>query len=211
MRRVRPRIRLRFTTANILVIVTCCGCLFSLILPKLSQRHTVIMELEQCDGVLIGKSKRNRFWSHVLAIRSFDEVDGLIFRTRTVPTGLIVRLQHLNELSTVVFAGTVFTERDIRAVSELTSLRRLSLIGCNISDADLVHLKSMRSLESIGLSGTDVSDSGLRVLAGMKTLKEVELYPMEGNGGRRGPYVTSEGIRKLRRIRPDLAVHYDDW
>ncbi|MHB9081799.1 MAG: leucine-rich repeat domain-containing protein [Pirellulaceae bacterium] len=150
--------RLRFKVIHILILVTFVGCLCAWFLPTLSRRHAVINVIDNADGVSIGRCSRSPLWSDAIGIRSFDEVDGLIFVDGSVSTDLLVGLHDLTGLTTIGFFSVELQDDELRAIGQLTSLRHLRLCDCSISDADLSHLQSLNHLETLDLSGNDITD-----------------------------------------------------
>ncbi len=203
------QLRIRFTIVHLIALTTVLAYLSLVAVRPMVDRQSAIGELERCENVRISNCTRRPFLSRKLGIRSFDSIFSLVFETQTVRTDLLIRLHRLNELSTLVFVGCVFGERDLQAISEIDSIRSLIFIGCNITDDDCAKLKSLSNLTCISLNGTEVTNVGLFVLAEIPTLSEIEVNGTDGfGGGVRPPRIDVNGIREIRKRRPDVAIRF---
>ncbi|MBG84745.1 MAG: hypothetical protein CMJ40_09385 [Phycisphaerae bacterium] len=93
---------------------------------------------------------------------------------------------------------TAITDQGVRqTVARLTALRRLRLDRTRITDQGVASLGDLRNLEVLNLFGTQVGDGCLQTLEQLSSLKAVYLWDT---------HVTSEGLNRLRSVRPMLQV-----
>ncbi|NQV26503.1 MAG: SUMF1/EgtB/PvdO family nonheme iron enzyme [Rhodopirellula sp.] len=102
--------------------------------------------------------------------------------------GKLSKLRSFSVLSKHVArtSGSMFTDRGLRALSELKKLESLSLGGCrHFTDDGLTDLGQLSQLKSLNLSLTQITDAGLKHLQGLTKLEELLLYEcgfVSGNG-----------------------------
>jgi hypothetical protein len=94
-------------------------------------------------------------------------------------------------------AGTKISDDGLKALDNMSNLRRLHLEKTAVTDAGLSHLKNLNNLEYLNLYHTSVSDAGLAQLQGLKKLKNVYLWQSK---------VTDEGAETLKKALPTLSV-----
>jgi uncharacterized membrane protein/mono/diheme cytochrome c family protein len=73
-------------------------------------------------------------------------------------------------------SNTPVVDADLKIISGLSAITRLSLDRTSISDAGLAYLKNNASLEYLNLVGTKVTVSGLKQLTSLKNLKQIYLF-----------------------------------
>lgn len=124
----------------------------------------------------------------------------------------VARLAHLEALD--LGRSRHVTDRGIRHLSRLGSLRHLNLAGTAITDGGLEVLSHLRALEAIDLSWTGITDTGASRLSACRRLQRVDLVATPtGDGAIRalagmphlrrfssGNAVTDAGIAALRDI-----------
>ena len=94
-------------------------------------------------------------------------------------------------------AGTKVSDDGLKALDNMTNLRRLHLEKTAVSDAGLSHLKNLGNLEYLNLYHTSVSDTGVEQVQGLKKLKNVYLWESK---------VTAAGAENLKKALPTLSV-----
>jgi hypothetical protein len=114
-----------------------------------------------------------------------------------------VKLLSKSKTLEVLFLGnTHIDDGALKYIPAFENLKRLSISG-KITDEGLKHLRKARltslDLYSIKIKNEKITDRGLRYVQEMKTLKRLKLY-MPGTG------ITEQGLDRLRRARPDLAL-----
>jgi len=88
--------------------------------------------------------------------------------------------------------GRQLTVADLRAVSELVSLKGLDFDDAKfVTDDELSHLKTLTHLERLFLAGTNVGDAGLAKIAGLKRLRYLSL---------RGTKISDDGLAQLKGL-----------
>jgi hypothetical protein len=89
----------------------------------------------------------------------------------------------------------------VLALAATMPLTRLELRETGVGDAAVLKLAGHATLETLVLTQTGVTDACVDALAGMPALKRVYVW---------GSRLTPEGVARLRRERPGLAVDAGD-
>ncbi len=108
----------------------------------------------------------------------------------------------MSALEALGVTGGALSDEGLRALAPLVGLRELYLPECRLlTDRGLAVLTGFPDLRKLDLSGTAITDAGLATLSTSAKLEELKIYSVSG--------VTAEGVRALRRVRPDLAIKSD--
>jgi hypothetical protein len=102
-------------------------------------------------------------------------------------------IRHLSALGTLRhlnLAGTAITDRGLEVLHRLPALETINLSWTAITDAGAVHLSACRALHRVELIGTSTGDGAIRALAGMPHLHRL----FSGRG------VTDAGLPLLHQI-----------
>lgn len=99
----------------------------------------------------------------------------------------------------VVGRDTSVSDDGVRRLGILKRLRELHLNAKGLSCQTVKQLRALRTLVYVDLNGTRVDDSCLPLLAALPELETVTLLETS---------VTAEGVRDLRRRRPDVKVFW---
>nr|HEV7954254.1 hypothetical protein [Candidatus Acidoferrales bacterium] len=117
----------------------------------------------------------------------------------------LIRVRTLEEIEALppdtdgIFVRMLTDEKVQAIVARCPTLRILIVDGNNrTTDASFLELKKLQKLESLDLEWSAVTDAGLHHIAEMPSLTWIDL---SFSGG-----VTLEGLRKLRREKPDLEI-----
>lgn len=109
------------------------------------------------------------------------------------------RFVHLTELE---FWGSQVGSATLERAAKLKKLTHLSVYGSpNVTDDGVKLLRGLDRLEVLNLSSTGVTFKTLDEVANWKHLKRLALMLFYGYGE-----LTEEGVDRLRKARPDLAV-----
>lgn len=93
---------------------------------------------------------------------------------------------------------TAITDEGVsRTVASLNALRRLRLDRTGITDKGVSSLANLHALEVLNLFGTKVGDGCLATIGRLPSLETVYLWDT---------HVTTEGLDRLRSLRPNLNV-----
>lgn len=95
-------------------------------------------------------------------------------------------------------ARTQITDASMPLIANMQNLEELKLNSCAITDAGLKQLSGLRQLKKLNLTQTSVSEASLPTLLELESLEAVHLFGTEWS---------SEGVKLLRKIRPDLTVN----
>ena len=107
--------------------------------------------------------------------------------------------QAMPQVKELTLWSTSFTDASCEGIDAMPALEGLDLTYAQLTDAGIVHLSRVKKLRWLKIKDAKLTDTGLDTLAGMKKLQSVAL-PKPGNG------LTTEGIAKLKKQRPDLKV-----
>lgn len=102
----------------------------------------------------------------------------------------------------VTWHGEPPSDDDLRLLSQLKHLRRLSLAGIAVNDRYLKKLGQLKNLEELDLHATAITDGGLEQLPIFPNLKRIYLAKTATTHG---------GIRKLRRRVGHLPTLSISW
>ncbi len=105
------------------------------------------------------------------------------------------------EVRAVQIGNAVVDSGCIRYFCTLTMLEELVLQEVNIGDGELALLLASTDCRYINVMGTSITNASIPIIASEVSLKKVFL----GNTA-----IDHEGIRELKRLRPDLEVFSDD-
>ena len=106
-------------------------------------------------------------------------------------------LSSAHRLTTLIVAGTSFSERSLQAVISLPNLAALDLAFCDgVTDAACVVIGKSQTVQSLNLMKTGfepvrITNEGLSHLSG---LTQLEVLNMSGN------FLTDDGLRQLRKL-----------
>ena len=92
-----------------------------------------------------------------------------------------------------------FADAACEGLPQLTALLEMDSPYSPITDAGVAKIATLKKLFWLNLTEAKITDAALESLADMKPLKTLKL-PKPGNG------LTSEGIAKLKKKRPDIEV-----
>lgn len=109
-------------------------------------------------------------------------------------------IANLGTMPSLHFLNLTRTRISDAAVEHFLSMPRLETLfvgGTNITDEGLRRLAAHTSLRQLGLGGTKLTDAGLIYLSRMPSLECVSYYGVKG--------VTSAGVARLKKLRPDLT------
>ena len=169
------------------VLVVCCLVALALGLWRLeTERRLVVGMLER--GWMMRFEPVGPAWLH--------HVGGNVAR---VYFGRVVEIQAQDSpfnLSDTIPAR--ITDAELRWMSRLVWLRRLSLTDSDLGDSGLSGLSDLPRLETLDLSMTRVTDAAVERLAAMKGLRTVNLVNTK---------LSAAAVKRLRRLRPDLEVN----
>lgn len=94
------------------------------------------------------------------------------------------------------------TDAGVDNIAHLKALKRLSLgHGRLISNSGLSFLSRLDELESLSLGYLAVDDQVVSLIAGMENLRELTITQT---------FISPGQIDQLRKVRPDLEVHYKE-
>lgn len=96
----------------------------------------------------------------------------------------------------VFFRGKI-SDGDLKELSVLDNLQRLSLENTKVTDSGIKELTRHKGLQVIFLTQTSVTDAGLKHLSGLTNLKTVNVT---------GTTVTAAGAETLRKALPKCTV-----
>lgn len=141
------------------------------------------------------------------------------------PQAAISSLSACNRLEHLTLTGP-WGSKDLRGISELKQLKRLSLsYARNVDDEALAEIEQLKRLEILHLTGTAVTDRGMPHLAKLKRLKILSLnYALVTDQGLihladlkqlqtldlRQTNVSVRGVDRLRRLLPDCKFDLDE-
>jgi hypothetical protein len=117
-------------------------------------------------------------------------------------------LKHLEVVPTLTESGRVIelnvegkeiSDEDLRSISELTELKRLSLYGSTFDQAGLKDLASAGRLEALGIGNTAITDQSLIWMAEIPSLRWLWIFECDK--------LTPDGVAKFRQLRPDVEVY----
>jgi hypothetical protein len=117
-------------------------------------------------------------------------------------------LKHLEVVPTLTESGRVIelnvegkeiSDEDLRSISELTELKRLSLYGSTFDQAGLKGLASAGRLEALGIGKTAITDQTLIWMAEIPSLRWLWIFECDK--------LTPDGVAKFRQLRPDVEVY----
>jgi hypothetical protein len=94
-------------------------------------------------------------------------------------------------------ARTDVSDENIRAIGDLSLLRRLNLEYSNVTDAGLDAIASLQDLQYLNIVGTKVTDNGLQHLSACKNLRKVFAYQTA---------ITDDAISALKKTLTDLEI-----
>ena len=94
-------------------------------------------------------------------------------------------------------SNTPVADADLKIISGLSSITRLSLDRTSISDAGLAYLKNNSALEYLNLVGTKVTVSGLKQLTSLKNLKQIYLFQSS---------ISPDQLKELKIIFPNAYL-----
>jgi hypothetical protein len=117
-------------------------------------------------------------------------------------------LKHLEAVPVLAESGRVIelnvegkeiSDEDLRSISELTELKRLSLYGSTFDQAGLKDLASAGRLEALGIGDTAITDQALVWIAEIPSLRWLWIFECDK--------LTPDGVVKFRQVRPDVEVY----
>lgn len=111
--------------------------------------------------------------------------------------GFLSKLPKLHTL----FLNAAITDRGLKLVAGVTSLRRLDLTGAKITDAGVQRLAALKDLEELALGQSGVTDAGLNFLSSLPKLRYLEVS---------NTALTREGLKNVARL-PALQVFSFSW
>lgn len=95
--------------------------------------------------------------------------------------------------------GKEISDEDLRSISELTELKRLSLYGSTFDQTGLKGLASAGRLEALGIGKTAITDQALVLIAAIPSLRWLWIFKCDK--------LTPDGVVKFRQVRPDVEVY----
>jgi len=95
--------------------------------------------------------------------------------------------------------GTRVSDRGVRLLQNIPSLRLLYLEGTDVSDKVMGDLARLPNLEVLDLSATNITDSGLQDLVASKRLRDLYVS---------GTKVTQNGIADFQRRMPSTTLYF---
>jgi hypothetical protein len=108
-------------------------------------------------------------------------------------------LQYLKsapEVRNLLLAHTAITDSGVSNLTCLRQLNYLSLAATGVTDEGISNLVSFRQLKELDLEGTRVTDSSVDYLSALP----LEMLNI------RGTLITADGVVRLRRQNPGIAV-----
>lgn len=145
--------------------------------------------------------------SDITYLEGFENLTSLDLSrcSQLTPQGLrnlsrLVTLRDLTLNSLDDAPGVRFTDADVDCLRPLVKLQSLSLVHTAITDAGVARLDCLVNLEMLDLSETVITDA---------TLVYIEThFPKLASLAVEGTNVTPEGLRRLSRKRPQIAIHH---
>lgn len=113
----------------------------------------------------------------------------------------LVHLKRLAHPEELLLTGSWVTDRGLKNVRGLTTLRVLCLNNTDVTDAGLAELMKLTDLESLNLDGTQITDGGLLHL---EQLVNIEILSLENTE------ITDEGLAYLKKL-PNLKILSLAW
>ena len=107
-------------------------------------------------------------------------------------------LRHLPEIEVLRLKNVAVTDAGLKHLTHLPNLRRLHLDHSKVTDNGIKHLKPLANLAFLSLYGTKVSDDSVDDLSRIPRLRQIFLSKTG---------FTSEGLSRLSKVAPGLAVH----
>jgi hypothetical protein len=147
------------------------------------------------------------------------------FEENEFQENVVPHLAALPEVSALVASGKSVDDRAAVAISTIATLKMLELRATGITDAGAKAFLSNRDLERLVLSHCAVGDEGVEVIAKLAKLRELDVRGSNvGDAGMNAiiehsstltaldvsqTKVTTEGVEKARRVRPDIVVTWE--
>lgn len=185
--------------------------------PEKSPEHIRILEqLRDCDPCVkwnMGEAVEVYLED---PIANFNLDDGDLALLAQIPTLRVLRISfapyvsdtgmshvsELKQLRALVVKFTPIGDESVASLNGLSELRSLILYDTDVTDAGLNHVVEIPSLSTLDLRRSAVGDGGLLVLAESRSLVNL-LVTVDGSK------ITEDGVDRLRKEAPELAVACD--
>ena len=118
-----------------------------------------------------------------------------------ISDAVVAHISDHSRLVSLDLNKTGIGDATMRYLAKLPKLASLDLRATRVTDEGLRALGRSESLRTLQLHGCAISDEGLAHLGQMKALRVVNLGRMKS--------VTSAGVARLTKLKPDLHVSWD--
>lgn len=143
--------------------------------------HSIFLLLVGCSGEIIVHS----YDAHVLELLTHLEIAPVF-----AESGRVIELN---------VEGKEISNEDLKRISELTELKKLSLYGSTFDQTGLKDLANAGRLEALGVGKTAVTDQALVWIAEISSLRWLWIFECDK--------LTPDGVAEFRQARPDVEVY----
>lgn len=134
----------------------------------------------------------------IFHLAALDALRVLRLGKTKVSDAALAHLSKLAALEDLYLNNDAVGDEGLSHLAGLTKLEYLDLRATRVTDEGLKTLRQFPALEIVRLDGCAISDAGIQHLTSLKSLELVDLYDAKR--------VTADGVKRLKKIRPDLTV-----
>jgi hypothetical protein len=196
-----PAMRIRFTIRSMMLATTAVSIAWAMYAyhERIHYRRLQAMsQIERDSGFVSFRNAQGGIPIDVTDdVRRTDRVESIYLANSKLDDRTLDLLSELDDASFVSFNSSVFADRHVGFLDDMTHLHALQLNGTNVTEVGLAHLAQRHLLTQLTLNDTAIDDRAVDALSKVHTLRHLQI---------RHTNVSPTGLARLRSELPFCKI-----